>query len=207
MREKKFRTAVLVAVFLMIAGVTPVLANPPMCDRCQQEGWGRHPDRKKGFEENFFKKAHMLLKQQEELKLSEEQIGKIKNLKLNVKKDLIMKEAQIKVIGLDVKALLWEDAIDVDQVNGLIEQKYDIKKAKAKMFVKAMADLENILTDEQKEALKGLCKDKSGWKGMGPGAMKGFMKGMNSQDEKDIDMGHGSMQGSMKDSLDRPIME
>ncbi|HOY09380.1 MAG TPA: Spy/CpxP family protein refolding chaperone [Candidatus Omnitrophota bacterium] len=177
MREKNFGAAVLVAVFVMIASAAPVWANPLMCGRGQQDGRDLYPDQKNGFEEEFFKKAQMLLKHQEELKLSVEQVGKVKYLKLNVKKDLVMKGAQIKVIGLDVQSLLWEDAVDVDQVNALIEQKYDIKKAKAKMLVKALSDLNNILTDEQKKSLKDFYKNKAGWRAGGHGSMKGFMKG------------------------------
>ena len=187
MKEKRIWIAVLTAVSLMAATV-PALAMPPVCSRCQQEGSGcPMAAQKKGLKEKFLKKAHKLLMHQEELKLSEEQVGKIKNLKHSVKKDLVMKEAQIEVIGMDVKALLWEDVIDVDKVNALIEQKYDIKKAKAKMLVKAMADLKDILTDEQKKMMKDLNKDKSGWGGMGRGSMKGSMKGAMKE----------SMKGSM----------
>ncbi|HQO57668.1 MAG TPA: Spy/CpxP family protein refolding chaperone [Candidatus Omnitrophota bacterium] len=176
MRGKKFWMMVAAGVSLMAVCAVPAGAKPPVCGGFV-EGGGPGPDHKKGLEDTFFKKAKMLLKHGGELNLSDEQVRKIRALKHDVKKDIIMKAAQIEVVGLDVRALLREDVIDVDQANALIEQKYDIKKAKAKLLVKALADLKNILTDEQKKTVPGLYKEKSGWKAGGHGSMRGLMQG------------------------------
>ena len=176
MRKKTFWIVVVGGLALMALCAAPAGANPPSCGGGMEEG-GPCPGQKKGLEEKFMKKARMLLEHGDELKLSEEQVGKIRALKHEVKKDIIMKDAQIEVVGLDLKALLRDDTMDVDRANALIEQKYDIKKAKAKLLVKALADLKNILTDEQKKAAQGLYKEKSGWRSMGHGSMRSIMKG------------------------------
>jgi hypothetical protein len=46
-------------------------------------------------EEKMLMKVHMIMKNQEELNLSEDQIETIKNLKVNTKKELIKKNAEI----------------------------------------------------------------------------------------------------------------
>lgn len=110
--------------------------------------------------DQFCDKAMMILKNREELGLSEEQIKKVKDLKMSVKKDLIRKKADIEIIALDIKSAMWGDVIDVNAVNALIDRKYDLKKEKAKSLVAAHAALKTVLTEEQKKKLKDICGKK-----------------------------------------------
>jgi len=119
------------------------------------KGKGCH---RKGLEGKFSHKAHFLLKNKEELGLSDEQIGKIKDLKINAKKDSIRKNAEIEILAIDIKTGLWKDTVDSEALGKLIDQKYEIKKEKAKSAVNAYAALKNVLTEAQKDKLKGLCK-------------------------------------------------
>jgi hypothetical protein len=106
--------------------------------------------------------------------VSDEQLDKIKKLKVVLKKDLIRKKADIKVIKVDIRSLLYEDEVDVDVINRLIDQKYEIKKSKFKMVVESYAKLKKALTKEQMDNLKQKVRDqkklrmtkgssKSGW--------------------------------------------
>ena len=65
----------------------------------------------------------------------------------------------IYIIAIDIKSAMWEDTIDVNSTNALIDKKYDLKKEKAKALVAAYAELKSMLTDEQQKKLKSLCKD------------------------------------------------
>lgn len=121
-----------------------------------------------GLDEKFYMKAGLIIKSQDELGLSDEQVKKVKDLKHATKKDLIMKEAEIEVIAVDIKAALWEDKIDLAAINGLIDKKYEIKKGKAKALVAAYATLKGLLTAEQLKSMKALYSQCS---------MKGDMKG------------------------------
>ncbi|MBN1493746.1 MAG: Spy/CpxP family protein refolding chaperone [Candidatus Omnitrophica bacterium] len=103
-------------------------------------------------------KAHCLVMHQEELKLSDDQVAKIKDLKYNTKKALISKKAEIELVMVDIKRATWQDEIDVAAVNALIDKKYALKNEKAKMLVAAQAQLQSILTAEQKQELKQLKK-------------------------------------------------
>ena len=114
---------------------------------------------KESFGEKFSLKAHLILKNAEELGLSDEQVEEVKALMLKNEKDNVMKEAEIDVLALELKSKMWSDEIDTAAVNKLIDQKYDLKKAKTKDSVEAYAELKSILTDEQKTKLKALWKD------------------------------------------------
>lgn len=116
-----------------------------------KEGCGR-------FEDKFFYKAGCILKSKDELGLSDRQITQIKELKINTKKDLIRKNAEIDILAIDIKQAIWQDPIDTDAVGKLIDKKYDLKKEKTKSVVKAYAALKGILTEEQKAKLKDLRK-------------------------------------------------
>ena len=80
----------------------------------------------KGFEKKFFFKAHMILKNQDELGLSDRQAEKIKALKIETKKDLIRKNAEIDIIALDIKVAMYEEQIDTGAIDKLIDKKYGV---------------------------------------------------------------------------------
>ena len=120
--------------------------------------YGKSKGYNKGWESKIFYKAHFMIKNQDELGLSDEQVKKIKELKLAAKKELIDRKAKIEILGVDIKGLLYKDPINLEAINALIDQKYEIKKAKTKYIVQTYANLKNILTDEQKAKLKTLWK-------------------------------------------------
>lgn len=119
----------------------------------------------KGLDDKFNFKAHLFLGKREELGLTDEQVEKIKDLKLKVKKELIMKEAEIKVLGLDIQTAMQGDSVDVEATNAVIDKKYEAKKAKAKFLIKSYAELKDILTKAQKSKLEDHWKKKKEDKG------------------------------------------
>lgn len=86
---------------------------------------------------------------------------KVRTLKHRTKKELIMQEAKIDVVKVDIKANLYEDVIDTEATNALIDRKYELKKAKAKFLVGALAELKGILTEKQMASLKDLWRKKA----------------------------------------------
>lgn len=119
---------------------------------------GKGCGKKQGLDDKFYKKAHMILMNQEELGLTDDQAKQIKDLKINTKKSVIKTNAEIELITLDAKVLLYEDKIDTKKLDALIDKKYDIKKEKAKTLVQSMATLKGFLTPEQMSKLKELYK-------------------------------------------------
>jgi len=121
-------------------------------------GHGKEKGHHFNLEDKFSKKAYFILKNKEELGLSDKQVEQIKGLKIKTKKNLISKKAELEILGLDVKSAMWTDPLDVNTVNKLIDKKYDLKKDKAKSLVGAYAALKGLLTEEQKEKMKALFK-------------------------------------------------
>lgn len=120
-------------------------------------------DKKDGMcpiKKKFFKKASFILCKHNELGLTDKQTEKIKELMLNLEKEFILKEAQIKVLALDIKSLMCSCTIDVAAVNTLIDKKYALMANKTKFLINSLASLKNVLNDDQKKKMKKLCSSK-----------------------------------------------
>ena len=115
---------------------------------------------KRGMKDKFLHMVRFAYLYQDEIGVSDEQMDKIKAMKLQFKKDHIQREADIGLVAADIKAGLWEDVIDTKALNELVDKKYDLKKEKAKSLIKALADLKQLLTAEQKDKLKNLMREK-----------------------------------------------
>lgn len=149
--KRKITVIVSVMMFLLV-GSFIAIANAEGYECSKKSGYS------KGLDSKVFCKARFLIQNREELKLTDEQVAKIKDLKIQAKKGLIMKKAEIEVLAIDIKAKLYEDTINIEELNKLVDQKYELKKAKAKFFVEKYANLKNILTAEQKEEVKALLR-------------------------------------------------
>jgi len=147
---KKNTTAVLMV--MVLCGVFVV--NGYACGDCKKKGASS------SISDKFFKKAGFIFERYGELQLSDDQKSKIKVLKKKAKKELIRKEAEIDIMGIDFKEAIYQDMIDIAAVNTLIDKKYEVKKEKTKFFVKSLAELKVLLTEEQKSKLKELYKVK-----------------------------------------------
>ena len=161
--------------FLAIASLVSVLVFGLLASGAYAMEHGNAKCGKGDIEDKLFCKAHLILENKEELGLSDEQVEKIKALKINAKKDTILKKAEIDIVALDIKAAMWKDPIDTAAVGKLLDKKYELKKEKAKSLIEAYAALKGTLTEEQKGKLKDIYKKCK--KEMADGSMmKGEMK-------------------------------
>lgn len=145
MKNTKVGFIFLLAILILIC--FPLMALAQGCPKGKGSGQGC------GFEKNLFSKLHLALVHQEKLGLTEEQVAKIKQLKMSTKKDLIKREAEIDLVTVDIKTKLCEDNICQKSIGKLIDKKYDLKKEKAKALVGVFEEMKNILSDEQKKQL------------------------------------------------------
>ena len=97
-----------------------------------------------------------MLKNEDELGLSDKQVAAIKELKFDTKRELVKRSAEIDLVKIDIKEKLYKDKVDVKGMDPLIDKKYELKKEKAKYLVKQYAALKGILTDKQLEEMKVL---------------------------------------------------
>ena len=143
-------------LFAIFALVSFVLATTPQAMAYSGCGSKKGKHGSPSLEDKLLKKFHMDIICQTDLNLSDEQVEKIKDLKIKLKKDLVQKKANIDLLVIDIKALLWKDVIDQGAINKLIDQKYNIKKQKAKALVASYSNFKTILSDEQKAKFKDL---------------------------------------------------
>jgi len=155
---------VLIALMAFAIAAMPILAYA-----------GGHDKGGPDFSKMLLSKMGLALKNKEELGLTDQQEKDIKKIKTDTKKSLIKQGAEIQLVCIDIKALMWEDKIDTKAVNSLIDKKYDLKKEKAKMLIASCAQFRGILTDEQSKQIKAL------WKKCKMGKMKGKMGGMKDK--------------------------
>jgi Spy/CpxP family protein refolding chaperone len=123
-------------------------------------------------EEKFCHKAAFILANADEISLNDEQIGKVRAITLKVKKNIVMKEAQIKTLALDIEDAVKEDDVDMKIINALVDKKFDLKKEKTKEALQGYVDLRGVLTKEQREQIK-----QASSKCMMMGRMKKMMMG------------------------------
>ncbi len=107
--------------------------------------------------------AHFLLENASEIGLNDEQVKKIKSIKMETKKEAILGAAQMKVMCMDLSSKLCEEKLDVEGINAMIDQGSAGWATAGKKTLKNYADLRAILTPEQMAKAKELCK-KSGCK-------------------------------------------
>lgn len=113
-----------------------------------------------GLDKMFFMKSHFILENREELGLTDDNVKAIESLKTDTLKSLIRQNADIAVVCIDIKTALHQYPIDTAAVNKLVDQKYDLKKAKTKTLVDAIAKLKGTLTKEQYDKLKEIWQGK-----------------------------------------------
>lgn len=118
-----------------------------------------HYQKKDDMEGMFFKKIHAVEENQEELGLTEDKIQAIKKLKIETEKNLVKQDADIKIASIDLTAKMQEYPIDVTAVDKLIDQKYELKKSRAKDLVDAIAKVKGSLTKEQYDKLCQIWKE------------------------------------------------
>ena len=110
-------------------------------------------------EGKFFHKAHSLMQHQDEIGLSEEQIESVKMQKREVKKTMLMRNAEIEILAVDINAKLREYPVDEKALSDLVSQKADLEKERAVAMVKAFAQLKNTMTEDQYMAMKEIWKE------------------------------------------------
>ncbi len=115
------------------------------------------PFGKMGMDDKLAKKMHKAIVNAEELGLTDEQEDKIVDLKIKMKKEVIQYDAKIDTVKIDIKSELWKDKIDQVKIDKLINDKYALKRDKAKALVEYMVEFKSILSDEQNAQMKSMC--------------------------------------------------
>jgi Spy/CpxP family protein refolding chaperone len=113
-----------------------------------------------------------LLKHEQQLGLTAEQVTKLKDMQLNLDKTRIKTEADIQVAEREVKALTDEDKSDLGAVEAKLKESHGLQVGLRMVSIKAKRDVLALLTPEQRakektEHDKVLQQHKEGGKGYG----------------------------------------
>lgn len=118
-----------------------------------------------------------LLKHEQDIGLTAEQVTKLKEMQLNLDKIRIKTEADIQVAEREVKALTDEEKSDLGAIEAKLKQSGDLQVGLRMASIKARRDVYALLTPEQR------AKEKSEHDKM-------------MQQHKDAGKGYGSPHGS-----------
>jgi len=181
-----------------IAAVLMVLAGPPLWadephggPREHGTDYGEHGMGMKGRHGGAGHFLRHLLMHQKEIGLSEEQVGKIKTLLLELDKTRIRTEAEIAVAERELHDLIRDDKADLAAIEAKLRHGADLEVGLRLAAVKARREAMALLTPEQREKEKAE-HDKTM-------TMRGEhrMKGMESR-------GRGPMPGSHPTEAPKP---
>lgn len=95
-----------------------------------------------------------------ELDLSQEQQDKINEILTLHRKDMIKKNADLEIAMVEMQNLMREDDLDMGAIKERLQEIANLEAEMKYSQIKAWADAKSVLTDEQKEALKKIPKDK-----------------------------------------------
>ena len=147
MTNKKMLFLAVLALFIAFA-VSPVYA----------QGKSKRDFRQKErIERKIWQAMDFLFEHKEMLELSDKQIGQLKELNISTQKTMIQSKADIDILTVDIDAKLYDaESIDLKSLEKLIDEKYKFKKERVKTLVRAYAKIMDILTVQQKDALKNI---------------------------------------------------
>ena len=153
--KKKIVQLGFVALVVLIFAIPTARANHSH----GEFGYGHHEGFSGGrMDEKFFHKMYFILQHEEELALTEKQTEAIQNLAHEVKKNAIKQGAEIEVLELGIAHELHGDSANLEVINKLVDQKYELKKSKEKGLAEAIVKLKQNLSEEQYKKMKALFK-------------------------------------------------
>lgn len=109
---------------------------------------------KDAIETRFLNTADEIIKKQKELNVTDEQVVKIKELITLTLNEIMQRNAGIDAITVEINTISWESPFDMDPIEKLALEKQHLIAEKDKSVIGSYKKLSQLLTDEQREALK-----------------------------------------------------
>jgi predicted enzyme involved in methoxymalonyl-ACP biosynthesis len=108
------------------------------------------------YESRFFGLIDIIMKNDEKLRLSDEQMTEIKDLKATAKAKVTPMNEKMSALDVEINTLSWEE-FDLDSINKLVAEKHQIMHQKSQ-YLTSMHNtlLCKILSPEQRDILKAM---------------------------------------------------
>lgn len=162
--------------FAGVAGERPMMGRGPMAgERPMMGERGERPMMEQGFMERGMGheggKAAIYLRQQEDLKLTDDQVKKLKDIRVAFRKDMIDKQAKLATGRLELEQLLDGDNPDMSSVEKKVRANHEIDADIVIATIRTNKAADAVLTADQLKTAKkmtpGFQRDRQG-KRMGP---------------------------------------
>jgi len=128
----------------------------------------------------FMKMPWKVMMHAEELGISGEQVEEIRSKHSDAIKEMIKLRSQIEMDMIDVKNAVMREEIDMPTAEAKINEIGKLKAQKWLTMVKAMHEMRQILTPEQRQKVKEMVM---GW--FKKGGMAGFESGEEEEEEEE----------------------
>jgi Spy/CpxP family protein refolding chaperone len=151
-KEKKMKKAMTFSIIfsVMILLATTVFAQPQRRMMRDEEMINRPP----------LGILHILRANQKELKITDSQLEKIRNLSFSLEEKMIQMRSNISLQRLELRKFLQdEENLDLEKIRAALSKESTIREDIFIERLKTRKQIENILTPEQREALKAMRKE------------------------------------------------
>jgi len=122
---------------------------------------------------------HPMWKHLMSLGLDDKQKDALKALRSKTMKDMVKKNADMQIAGIELKDLLDKDPVDMKAVEASMKKNGSLKTEMALAHIRAREEMKSLLTPDQRKKLKDMME-------AGPGAGCGMMHG--DAERKDMPM-------------------
>ena len=95
-----------------------------------------------------------ILQMREALELTDEQVAKLRSIKMDAEKKRIQQEADLKTLHLDLEDLLHQDKVNRGKVDSSIDKMGKLHGEMKKLGVHARLDAKAVLTSDQLKKVK-----------------------------------------------------
>ncbi len=151
----------LATLALLAFTLQPAWADPP-ADKHDRDGYGKEGFGGHGMGMSMMmhgSTSHLirhLLRHQKDIGLTDEQVGKLKELQLNLDKTRIKSEADIQIAERELRALVEDDKSDLGAIEAKLKQSEELQTGLRLAAIKARREALGLLTPEQREKQKGI---------------------------------------------------
>lgn len=101
-----------------------------------------------------------LLRDKQDLGLTDEQITKLRNRALDADRARIRAEADVRVSERELRSLMWDDQVDMAAIEAKVKEEHAFEAAVRIIGIKAKRELLGILTPEQTTKWKALREER-----------------------------------------------
>lgn len=139
--------------FGLATACTLLLALPTAWSNESGYGKSGHSGRGHGMGMMHSSTGHLirhLLKHEKDIGLTDEQVGKLKDMQLNLDKTRIKTEADIQIAERELKALIDDEKSDLGAIEAKLKQSEDLQVALRLTSIKMRREVLGLLTPEQR---------------------------------------------------------